>query len=166
MTDFTGGLWALSRSGEIKRRVGGRFVAVAQEPTAPIVPARGLYSDGRGLLLASDANGRVWRWESGWLKPWLETDGVAAGSFVGINVDRSGHVCVRHGNTLSWWIGERWEQLAGPNGNTNFIETKTGASQDGGMWISGCDPHARHPGRAVLRPDDNASRDVAGAVET
>lgn len=136
VTDPSGVLWILSRSGEIKRQGGGRFVPVALGPSVLFLPAKGIYSDGVSLLLATDANAQVWRWEAGAFKPWLNAGATAAGEFIGINVDRSSRVWARHGSTLSWWKGTEWARLEAPAGNVNFAATKTAASQDGGVWVA------------------------------
>ena len=85
---------------------------------------------------------------------WLNTSNAATGPFMGINVDLDGTVWVRHGTTLSWWDGERWQRVIAPDGSTNFVALKTGPCRAGGMWVSSSN------GLRRLRPESLASHEL------
>lgn len=133
----SGRLWALSENGSMVRRDGNDFVAVREEHGRPASGAHGLYTDSTNLLVVSDTQGRVYRLEGDRLVEWLDTRGAAPGPFIGINVDYDGTVWVRYGNILSWWDGQRWQRVRGPDGSESFFALKTGPAWAGGMWISG-----------------------------
>ena len=133
--DPDGALWVLDESGFIARHERGQFFS---PPAAQGLSkaAHGLYSDGAKLFVLSDVEGRVFRLEDNRFVEWLNTSNAATGPFMGINVDLDGTVWVRHGTTLSWWDGERWQRVIAPDGSTNFVALKTGPCRAGGMWVS------------------------------
>ncbi|MBK7998199.1 MAG: hypothetical protein IPK15_05570, partial [Verrucomicrobia bacterium] len=137
--DPAGALWVLGQNGSIARREAGSFVAVTAASSGFSGSGHGVYSDGSKTLVVSDTQGRVFRLEGGRLVEWLSTSNAARGPFIGINVDYDGTVWVRHGNTLNWWTGERWQRVIAPAGSGDFVALKTGPSYAGGMWISSTD---------------------------
>lgn len=137
--DPAGVLWVLGQNGSIARREAGGFVAVTPASSGFSGSGHGVYSDGSKTLAVSDTQGRVFRLEGSRLVEWLSTSNAASGPFIGINVDYDGTVWVRHGNTLNWWTGERWQRVIAPDGSGDFVALKTGPSYAGGMWISSTD---------------------------
>jgi signal transduction histidine kinase/streptogramin lyase len=137
--DPAGALWVLGQNGSIARREAGGFVAVTAANGGLNGSGHGMYSDGSKTFVVSDTQGRVFRLEGGRLVEWLSTSNAASGPFIGINVDYDGTVWVRHGNTLDWWTGERWQRVIAPDGSGDFVAMKTGPSYAGGMWISSTD---------------------------
>ncbi len=137
--DPGGALWVLGENGSIARREQGGFVAVTEANGGLQGSGHGLYSDGAKTFAVSDVKGRVHRFEGDRLVEWLLTSNAASGPFIGINVDYDATVWVRHGNTLSWWTGDRWQRVVAPDGSSDFVAMKTGPSYAGGMWISSAD---------------------------
>ncbi|MEO8426688.1 MAG: two-component regulator propeller domain-containing protein, partial [Verrucomicrobiota bacterium] len=134
--DPGGVLWIVTSAGRVVLGKAGGFTALTSDQGHPAAGAHGVYSDARGQIIVSDVEGRVFRASGERLEPWLDARGIAPGTFVGINVEATGTVWVRHGPTLSWWTGQRWQRLPSPTGEENFEALKTGASHEGGMWIS------------------------------
>jgi signal transduction histidine kinase/streptogramin lyase len=134
--DHNGALWIVTDPGRVILGKAGRFTALPAEQGSPRAGAHGVYIHRGGHIIVSDREGRVFRAIGEKLELWLDARGIASGDFVGINVETTGTVWARHGHTLSWWTGERWQRLMSPTGDENFEALKTGASRDGGMWIS------------------------------
>ena len=137
--DPAGTLWVLGQNGSLVRREATGFVAVTAANSGFSGRGHGLYSDGSKTFVVSDTEGRVFRLEGSRLVEWLSTSNAASGLFIGINVDYDGTVWVRHGNTLNWWTGDRWQRVVAPDGSGDSVALKTGPSYAGGMWISSTD---------------------------
>ncbi len=135
--DAHGTLWIVTDSGSIVIGKAGRFIDLSTEQGGPPAGAHGAYVEEHQQIILSDREGRIFHALGDRLEPWLDTRGVAPDTFAGINVEMSGTVWVRHGRTLSWWTGDRWERLMSPDADNEIFEgLKTGASHNGGMWIS------------------------------
>jgi len=135
-SDTVGRLWLVTTGGTIVVGSGGKFTLLEYQRGQPVAGAHGVYADRNKQIFISSRQGEVFRAVGDQLAAWLPPQTGSQASFIGINVDLDGVVWARYGHELSWWDGVTWQALKGPDGHSDLPALKTGASQDGGMWIS------------------------------
>ncbi len=135
--DTGGRIWVGLDDGALLVGEGGKFRAVTLEQGFPSAGVHGVYADAKGNIIISARDGQVFQATPTGLVAWIDARQAGPGKFIGINVERSGTVWVRHDNRLSWWATNHWELLRSPAANTEFFALKTGPSRRGGMWVAG-----------------------------